>query len=418
MQISLLILHFIVIIFLISKLPFFRNSGLSLFELLLFFLLKVLVGFLLIWVYSNIYPERNRADVFKYFDDACIIWSNANYNILSVFKFLLSTLSPSFELLVANTHHVDKQGGGFLDASHLSVIKLNLVIRLFSSGYIFIHSLWFSFLSFIGCVAIYQVFSLINDKGKFALKCSFFLLPSLLFWGSGLIKESLVFFSIGLLILSFHNAVTKKSIVAVVLFSFIAFFLLTLKPFILFAFILSVLFYVLPLKFKMVFTLLLTVVFLLFSNSIAMKLLGKRNEFTRNAEKRNANSVIDTKIYEGKSVELYKLVPDAIISIFIKPNFFQKFSKRDILFATENILFLILLLFALYNFNYYKQFNHSLLISILVFTLAQLFIVGISVSVLGAIVRYKVTALPFLWYLVLYPYDLRKFIYDKFGLTF
>lgn len=413
MQISLLILHFIVIIFLISRLSFFKDSGLSLFELLLFFLLKVFVGFFLIWVYSNIYPERNRADVFKYFDDACIIWSNANSSVFSVFQFMFSPLSPSFQSLIANTHHVDKQGGGFLDASHLSVIKLNLLIRLFSSGFIFIHSLWFSFLSFIGCVAIYKVFSVINEKGKAALKFSFFLLPSLLFWGSGLIKESLVFFSLGVLIFSFHKFVTTKSIQALGFFILFLFFLFTLKPFTLFAIILSVFFYVLPSKFKFAFSILLSLLFLLFSGPIASKLLVKRNEFTRNAEKRNASSVIDTTIYEGKNTELIKLMPSAISSVLFKPNFFQKFSKRDILFALENVVFLILLIFALYNFRCYSSFNFSLLFSLVIFAIAQLLIIGYSVSVLGAIVRYKVTAFPFLWYIVLYPYNLKKYIYDK-----
>ena len=58
-------------------------------ELSLFFLLKVLTGFALTWLYSSYYTQRNTADIFKYFDDSLPIYNALKENPRDYFSMLL-----------------------------------------------------------------------------------------------------------------------------------------------------------------------------------------------------------------------------------------------------------------------------------------------------------------------------------------
>ncbi|MFN5370479.1 MAG: hypothetical protein ACK5B6_03360, partial [Bacteroidia bacterium] len=58
---------------LIVRLHVFRASAFRTRSLIGLFLLKLAAGAVLIWVYSTIYPNRQTADIFKFYDDAVVI---------------------------------------------------------------------------------------------------------------------------------------------------------------------------------------------------------------------------------------------------------------------------------------------------------------------------------------------------------
>lgn len=406
------------LVLLLRYLPFFEESSLSFFERAIFLGIKVGFGVLLIAIYARFYPQRNLADVFKYFDDANIIYQNAKSASLSLFHFITGICfdrnSQESNTLLQFTHHVDKQGSGLLEANHLLVIRLNILLRFISLGNIYIHSLWFSFFSFTGCVGIYRAFNPYFEKRKWLLKMPLFILPSLLFWGSGLLKESLVMLCIGLIVFQLDLAAFKKwnyqKTGVVFIFTIILWFL---KPFIVLSLLLA---YLIACFYKSRFKwllLALPIAFSLFGNSISNSLLAKRNEYTQLAINTNTGSLLDNKIVKEEGViGLLKLAPAMLKAILLSPLHFSFSQKNELPFSVENIAFILLLIFT---FTVLIRRNFVLpkaMVFIFFFAMFQLIVIGFSVPVAGAIVRYKITAMPFLWIIGAYIIDLVFYKYE------
>ena len=299
------------------------------------------------------------------------------------------------------------------------------MLLFISNGNIFLHILFFCCLSFFGQFLVIKLFA--NQKKAFAIPIylSFLLLPSISFWGAGMLKESLLFLGIGLLLYAF----SMKKIVLKLLFLFSGFLiLLYVKPILLVLLLLClVVFYVFTRIKNTKFLLRLSVIVLLIAfffkvPQTAMRIgIEKRNQFVVLSAKTNAKSVIDTTVYSPNFSNGMKLIPSAFVAGAARPFIWQAYKKPfDLFFSLEAILFVSLLVFCLFHLSFYQflKENKALCCS-LIFGGGYLFLLGLTIPVLGALVRYKVIALPF----VLFPllafifskyYDiLYKYIYDK-----
>ena len=81
-----------------------------------------------------------------------------------------------------------------------TVIRFNALVCLFSFGQYHVHTVFMCFLSFIGLAGIYKSFLPFLENKKKELFAVVFFLPSVLFWGSGVLKEGLILFGAGMLI--------------------------------------------------------------------------------------------------------------------------------------------------------------------------------------------------------------------------
>src|SRR6185437_8996043 len=74
---------------LIYFLPFFRDNSIKRRVFISVFLLKIIAGFFLTLFYTNYYPDRQTADIYKYFDDSKIIFSSVqNHHYTDYFKIM------------------------------------------------------------------------------------------------------------------------------------------------------------------------------------------------------------------------------------------------------------------------------------------------------------------------------------------
>jgi hypothetical protein len=419
MSLLIFIVHLSVLIFFINRISYFKNSGLSGIELNLFFLIKVMFGFILIYVYSRFYPERNLADVFKYFDDANVIYENGAANGLSLWHVFsgigFERNSEYANLLLHNTHHFDKKGGGCLESNHLIVIRANLLLRSISGGNIFIHSLWFSFLSFIGFTGVYQFLEKWFSSKLLFLKIVLFCFPSLLFWSSGLLKEALLFLGLGLALFSFEQFYFREKKFLLFLFALASLFTWFLKPFVCIAFISALLFFVLYRFSKRAFYVSFITCFLLvlsFASKLSDELISKRSEFVQVARGNKSGSIVDSEFYADKSIgQLLAITPKSLFAVFFEPVCFRDFSLLQFPFLMES-LFLIFSLILFLRYIDFRNSDKSLLIFLVFFSLLQMMIIGWSVPIVGAIVRYRVTATPFIWIFLLHLINLNKFKYE------
>lgn len=238
----MLLVSFYIILFivLIYALPFFKGELIHRGAVSAVFIIKIIAGFFLTWIYTKYYPERQAADIFKYFDDSKVIYSALqNHKYLDYLKMLTGTVNDNAyfdETYYNKMNHWYRMYDFNYNDNH-TIIRFNALVMLFSFGNFHVHTVFICFLALSGITALYKAFAS-NFKGKEKfLFVALFLIPSVVFWGSGVLKEGILLFALGFLFYSFINVfINKKSIVLnIVLLLFSVFLIVINKNYLLFA---------------------------------------------------------------------------------------------------------------------------------------------------------------------------------------
>jgi len=91
-------------------------------------------------------------------------------------------------------------------------IKLLSVFNIFSFGNYYTNVIFYSFISMFGPVAIYRVMSDVYPGKKIQVLIAVFLIPSFLYWTSGLHKEGLIFLGLSLVIFNFYFGIRERKV--------------------------------------------------------------------------------------------------------------------------------------------------------------------------------------------------------------
>ncbi|MCX6271271.1 MAG: hypothetical protein NTU44_08660 [Bacteroidetes bacterium] len=195
----------------IKKIPFYKLDGIPAYFILSAFYIKVLAGYLLFLIYTRYYPDRHTADIFKFFDDSKIMYDTLFTRPLDYFQMLFGIRNDNAHF--NEYYHQMNNWCGIYPTNiygdgHI-MIRFNAVLRLVSFGYYNVHSVVLNFLSFSGLIGFFRF---VRPYLKGVQKELFFLLflfPSVVFWGSGVLKEGLIFFSTGLFLFTMERMIRK-----------------------------------------------------------------------------------------------------------------------------------------------------------------------------------------------------------------
>ncbi len=409
-----------------GSMPLFRNSDLTVRGMSLLFLLKLTFSISLVLVYTYYYTDRGLADIYKYFDDGNTIYESVSTHPRAAFKVITGIgfdhADPEIRSVLANTHHFDKKDDSFFDSNHRLIIRTNAVLRYFSYGSIYIHSLFFCFLSFMGLMALYRALRLFFERntGRILI-IPIFLIPSILFWSSGLLKETLIIFFLGMLFFTSMKLLAMKNIVANILLTALCIhFLFLSKPFIVFSFLISL--YVMGIfyfkSYVRISAIILAAIFatwFLYAHNdylcqIMTSMIHKRNEFVALGLKMKAGSLADDHLTTSGCFTPLKLAPAGLYNMFMQP-FIWSHGSFEKLFGFENLI--VLLLTALTLFYFQKPKGHRLQLAVFSFTffILNYTLIGITVPIIGALVRYKIFGLLFYLIFLTCFIDLNKFIF-------
>jgi hypothetical protein len=279
-----------------------------------------------------------------------------------------------------------------------------------------------AFISFFGLWKLYQVFVNEFPQLKRQLFISIFLIPSVFFWGSGIMKDSLIIAAIGWYVYSFYWFFIKKkrSLLMLVYLFISAYLIISVKPYVLFALLPGSIIWLsnqMSSKFrskalKRIFTPLLLVI----GGGIAFIVLNQVDEMLGQYK---LDSVFDRAsivhkdmkmdYYGGKSFNIGDYEPTlggmmgvahkAIFASLFRPTLFDTQNVVMIFSAIENTYILLLTLFLLIKLRFIGFFrfigSHPLLLFSILFSLFFAFSVGISISNFGSLVRLRIPALPF-----------------------
>jgi hypothetical protein len=398
---------------LILQLRFFKVEGISPWIFVGIFFIKLLSALVLTLIYTYYYTDRTTADIFKYFDDAKVIFSALHKNPVDYLKMISGIGADSANLkhyyLECNFWY--KEFNYMLYNDNRTIIRFNAIIMLFSFGKFFVHNVFMSFLSLIGLMGIYRVFVSQFVSKKWELLVAIFLLPSVLLWTSGTLKEGLVMFAFGLFFYSFWYILNHRFILKHLLICFSMLFILSLAKFyVILCAVPSILFLLIKQfsKFKSSILILLFSFGICFTGLFVGRIIGgsldvintltyKHNDFvTFSLSLDKVGSLMDTSLLKPTLVDFAKHIPDALYKSLFKPFPWDIKNVMSILPAFENSILLLLILLVFIKRNK-PIVSKDLLLFSFCFVLCLNILNGLIVPVFGALVRYKVPALPFLF---------------------
>ncbi|MCC7301853.1 MAG: hypothetical protein IT233_04345 [Bacteroidia bacterium] len=183
---------------LVLRMRIFRVEGTSPVLFLLLFWLKVLTGFVLYLIYTMHYTDRSVSDIFRYFDDAKVMYSALKESPADYLR-MLTGIGADAPHLSAYYHQMSNWNLGKLYNfynDNRTITRFNALLFLLSSGNFHIHTVVMCFLSLSGLTYLYRFFHAFTGPSGWIFS-GIFLIPSVLFWSSGVLKEGLLMFALG-----------------------------------------------------------------------------------------------------------------------------------------------------------------------------------------------------------------------------
>ena len=288
------------------------------------------------------------------------------------------------------------------------IIKLVSIFNILSRGDYYINSLFFNFIIFFGHVTFYKLFIKIYPHKKTGVIIGCFLLPSTIYFSSGIHKDGLVFLMLSILIYFVYQwqQQNKITIKRLLLICVCLLFLFLLRPFIFIALVPALAAWVIAVKTKCrvlwTFTGVYLITGFLFFNigSVLNKIkpmeiiIAKQTEYL---QLQKSDTEIKLTPLQPNFKSFATNAPQALNHLLLRPYVWELPVKSllplNIELAFYQILFLLFLFFRKRDA---ESANRLFYCFIVFFTLTIFLLIGYIVPNLGSIVRYRSIYLPLL----------------------
>ena len=420
--ILLAIAYAALLLFWMRRMPFFAQvPGLSMRTIAALFTLKILAGTALWAVYTWVYPDRATADIFKYFDDSAVLYG-ALWNAPGDFFRMLFGIgndSPYFteQYYAVMNNWIRQFENNVYNDSH-TMIRFNAVLRLFSFGYYHVHTVFACFLSTAGLVALYRALVPLVKGMERGLMVAVFLWPSMLFWASGVLKESLLVFGLGFFLLGmtgpWNFAKRWRAVLAIAIGTCT---MLVVKFYVLLCLIPGLLAWwwwrsnKRGALWKSIVVHVAAVILALVSGTLfpgydVLYLLAmKQSDFIGMATEVKSGSLMVVPTLEPTLWSFVQNIPSALYLTFLSPFAAMGNGLMGLMSGLENLALLSLPFLAVRYACPRAAINVPVLLFVFSFALLLALLIGWTVPVVGALVRYRIPMLPFLSFAVLLMID-------------
>lgn len=416
MHILLFVLYTGLFAGLIYNWKFFHVSGIKRGYLIALFGLKLLVGFGLAELYTDHYTNRRTGDAFRFYDDALIMYSSIDQSPTTYLRLLtgigLKDDPAAMKYYYRMTHLERPFYNGFLN-DNATIIRVNAAVMIFSLGIYSVHIAFWCFFAMIGLTAIFKLCVRYFPHKRWAMFLAVYLLPTVLFWSSGVLKEPLLLLGMGIFILGFMRFIYgdyNRWDILKIIFGFLV--LLIAKGYVLQCMAPAILGLLLAkafggrkfwLWFSLPHILIIPLLFIGPHISDGLKVSElmqlKQIAFYNVAQNSQSGSVISIPAIE-KPADVLLNAPTALATTYLRPWPWNWSKAVYIPAALENLFLLLVIGLMFWNFRR----PYGLSIPILAFSLSFVLVLGILtgevVPVLGAVVRYKMPSLIFLFVLI------------------
>lgn len=401
---------------------YFKTSQFSPQALQVAFLLKVFCGVVIFLLYTYYYPIRKDADTFKYFDDSKYLYDALWTNPVDFFQMLFG-INCEDEYFKSNYYSnmynwYRAYDNGLLNDNRL-VIRVNAVFRIVSFGNYHVHSLLLNFLAFVGSFSLARLF-LEYSRSKWKTYLAVFLIPSVVFWSSGILKEAVLLFGLGLFGWNFHKLMFDRwNWKRIPFLVFLLGILLVMKLYVFVAFVPAVIAWWISKNTKRTILVHFSMIILgiIFGYALAwmipelnfLKIIAdKQKDFINLSKAFNVNSAIEMSYLEPNFWSFIKATPNALLNSITKP---WPSEVKGILFIPPLLENLFIIGIVILSWFYGKRIGSrewKFVIFCLTFSFILFLIIGLTTPIIGAIVRYKIPAIPFLMIAALMFFDSQK----------
>ena len=374
------------------------------------------------------------------YGDAFTFYVGGNF-ILEQIQNDYSNISLFFaspdELQKLYTFQVGPVGGvnGYIGiSSAVAVMKLSALLSILTFNKFLITSLLLGFFAFAGHWKLFMVFNNINQKrNQKLLAWTVLYTPSIWFWGSGLIKESICMGALGIITSILYNLFIKKNrslknmillagmiylvwiiksyiliILAIGLSTFIFFnFIARVKIFLVKAFIILVLFFI-------------TIAVAFISNFgeqlqiLAQESKAQVDSYQRNYEATQEETQSSKGGLSGDEVEasisgIILRSPFAIFTCLFRPFLWESRKIFIFLSALESTFLLLITLYLVFKRNFFgffaELFNDPYIFASFVISVLFALIIGFTTYNFGTMARYRIIFLPFYFFMLVRIYS-------------
>ncbi len=301
----------------------------------------------------------------------------------------------------------------------------------------------FAAFSFSGVWALFLTLYRMQPKLHLQFAIATLFIPSMFFWGSGLLKDSITISALGWATFSIYSIFfERRRIVLSAIFLFVALYVLyVVKIYILMCYLPGVFLWIFISRlrnFRNIIIKIMIAPFLLlmtgFAGYYAVREVGRENprynleglshtaeetaKWINYVSEREGGSAYTLGDFDYSPVGMLKKLPFAIWVTLYRPYFWESHNIVMLLSALESFLLLLLTLYTIYLVGILRIFRlittHSELLFFFFFAIVFSFAVGISTYNFGSLVRYKIPMLPFfvaaLFMLIHYAKSEKKFL--------
>ena len=378
------------------------DFGLPKWVLPAFLLTKFVIGAVVFYLFTVHYPIRSDADIFKYFDDAVVLSNYMDVERSSIVPIMIhSEVPPEVGPRLKSWY----SGGGLnlFDSSRV-MVRLHVVLLFFSFGSYHVHSFFFAFLSFLGCIALLKSLKRYSSINMWAL-LGCMMLPSFQLWSSAPLKESVSVWLLMISVARFYDFLNTDSRRQLCFSLMVLLPLYVIKPFYVLLLVPCIICAVLvkdasAKKYLLIASIGVMLIWfsdlLLGSLSPIDMMARKQADFLGYFRIQTADSMSTIPELQPDILGLFKVLPHALLNAFLKPLPWDSFNPLYLASSLENIFLLVLFVCTLVELRKSRPLSDSRFIMFVLFYFCTvLLLLGFSCPVIGSLMRFKSPVLVF-----------------------
>ena len=362
----------------------------------------------------------NGGDTINYYNQASVIYHAFGDSLDAGFKML--TTNGDYDPALAK--YIDRIPWFGHGSNEYFVLRIAAFFALLDFNTYTVTGLFFALVSFSGIWAMYMTFAKIRPVIYKELAVAVFFIPSVFFWGSGLMKDSLCLGALGWIFYAFYRgAIEKRGILRCLIIGALAAFpIVATKIYILLAFLPPALLWVVNENNARIrnstVRLLVKPLFFVVGGGLAflattrltagddrfdLNKIGERSKITSEylyqVSVAQQGSAYNLGTLDGTLSGMVKLAPQAVFVSLFRPFLWEARNPVMLLSALEATYFIWFTLSILYKNGLFRTLRligtTPVLTLCFVFSLIFAFAVGTSTSNFGTLVRYKIPLMPF-----------------------
>lgn len=392
--------------------------------------MKIGGGIFLVLIYTVYYEG---GDTTAYFQSAVVLNKLRQVNFSAYMEIMLNNLNKqTFSYFTSETAWPQY----FFDKQSFTVVRVaNLVNYLGFDSYM-LTTVVLAALTYNGIWRLFLLFTELYPRYTKQLSYSILYIPSVLFWGSGILKDTLTLMGACWFTFSFYKVFIKrdKMLVNAVTMVLSAWLILQMKPYIFIALVPGALiwfsfdkiqtitspivkFFVAPVLIATILGiggLALSSISDSFGQYSSVEKIVDKAIVTQKDLKMeyNKGNTFDIGEFDGSAGSIGRKFPIATFAGLFFPQFWQVKNPVMFLAAIENTFILGLTIMLLYRVGpravYGQVKKEPLLTFSLIFSVFFAFSVGLTTANFGALVRYKIPAVPFYLSAIIILYQRNK----------